>query len=387
MRRSSDRFLTTHVGSLPRPDDLLKMMTEKDSGHRVDPTAFSARVQRAVAEIVKRQVEIGVDVIDDGEQGKASFVTYANERLGGIEPGSPARQRGEHPAKAWHFPSSTRRSRRMRAARPRERCRWSAPVLSAMSGRRSWTRRSRPSRPPSTAPAPWKDFLPAISPTNVEAWQRNEYYKSNDEFLFAIAEAMRVEYEAIVAAGVLLQIDDPGLATHYARMPDLSVEDCRRWARVRVQALNHALRNIPPEKVRFHTCYSINMGPRVSDMELKDLVDIMLEVRAGAFSFEAANPRHEHEWRVWADVKLADGRIIIPGVISHTTVLVEHPELVAERILRFAQVVGCENVIAGADCGFASFAASHEMHPTIVWAKLAALAAGARIASRRMWLR
>jgi 5-methyltetrahydropteroyltriglutamate--homocysteine methyltransferase len=387
MRRSTDRFLTTHVGSLPRPDDLLKMMAEKDSGHRVDPTAFSARVQRAVAEIVKRQVEIGVDVIDDGEQGKASFVTYANERLGGIEPGSPRGNLWRTSREGLAFPEFYAQIEAHASGAPARAPQMVCTGPIRYVGQAQLDAQIKTFKAALDGAGAVQGFLPAISPTNVEAWQRNEYYKSNDDFLFAIAEAMRVEYEAIVAAGVLLQIDDPGLATHYARMPDLSVEDCRRWARVRVQALNHALRNIPPEKVRFHTCYSINMGPRVSDMELKDLVDIMLEVRAGAFSFEAANPRHEHEWRVWADVKLADGRIIIPGVISHTTVLVEHPELVAERIVRFAQVVGCENVIAGADCGFASFAASHEMHPTIVWAKLAALVEGARIASRRMWLR
>ena len=227
-------------------------------------------------------------------------------------------------------------------------------------------------------------FLPSISPSNVENWNRNEYYRDHEAFLFAIAGAMNEEYRAIVDAGLLVQIDDPLLATYYARMPDKSVDDCRTWPAKRVEAVNHALRGIPEDRVRFHTCYSVNMGPRTTDMQLKDFADIMLGVKAGAYSFEAANPRHEHEWRVWKDVKLPAGKSLIPGVISHTTVLVEHPELVADRIVRFAEAVGRENVIAGADCGFATFASSTEMHPSVVWAKLGSLVEGAKIASRRL---
>jgi 5-methyltetrahydropteroyltriglutamate--homocysteine methyltransferase len=196
---------------------------------------------------------------------------------------------------------------------------------------------------------------------------------------------MREEYLAITQAGFLLQIDDPRLVSYYTLRPDVTVQDCRNWAKLRVEALNHALRGISPEKIRFHTCYSINMGPRIHDMELKDVADLILSVNAGAYSFEAANPRHEHEWKVWKDVKLADGKILIPGVITHSTVLVEHPELVAGRILRYAKVVGREHVIAGSDCGFATFAGSKEIHPSIVWAKLKALSDGAAIASRQLW--
>ena len=196
---------------------------------------------------------------------------------------------------------------------------------------------------------------------------------------------MREEYRAIIAAGFLLQIDDPFLVSYYIMRPDLDVAACRKWAYARVEALNHALADIPEDRIRFHTCYSINMGPRVHDMELKDVVDIILKVRAGAYSFEAANPRHEHEWKVWKDAKLPDDKILIPGVITQSTVLVEHPELVAERLIRFADVVGRERVIAGADCGFASFAGSNEVHPSITWAKFKALAEGARLASKRLW--
>jgi 5-methyltetrahydropteroyltriglutamate--homocysteine methyltransferase len=228
-------------------------------------------------------------------------------------------------------------------------------------------------------------FVPCISPTDVAWWQRNKYYRTDQEFLFAIADAMREEYKAVVDAGFLVQIDDPYLITYYIMDPALSVADCRTWAEVRVEAINHALRDIPRDRVRFHTCYSINIGPRVHDMELKDIVDILLKIRAGAYSFEAANPRHEHEWRVWKDVKLPDGALLIPGVITHSSVLVEHPELVAERIVRFASVVGRENVIAGGDCGFATFAGSMEIHPSIVWAKFKSMAEGARIATKQLW--
>ena len=232
---------------------------------------------------------------------------------------------------------------------------------------------------------PQEAFMPAISPTSAADWQRNGYYKSEEEYLFAIADALREEYEAIVKAGLLLQVDDPHLVTYWIKEPDLTLEQFRKWAQLRVEALNHALRNIPPEKVRHHTCYGINMGPRVHDLELKHIVDLILKIRAGAYSFEAANPRHEHEWKVWEGAKLPAGKSLIPGVISHSTVLVEHPELVAERIVRYAKVVGRENVIAGADCGFATFAGSKEVHPSIVWAKFKSLAEGAQLASQQLW--
>src|SRR5262249_51313582 len=228
-------------------------------------------------------------------------------------------------------------------------------------------------------------FVPSISPSNVEDWNRNEHYRSAEEYLYAIADAMREEYKAIVAAGFLVQIDDPQLVTHYVVNPTATIEQCRKWAQIHVEALNHALKGIPREKIRYHTCYGINMGPRVHDMEVKDIVDIVLKVNAGAFSFEAANPRHEHEWTVWAQAKIPDGAILIPGVISHSTVLVEHPELIAQRIVRYADIVGREKVLAGSDCGCATFAGSDEVHESIVWAKSAALAEGARLASQALW--
>jgi 5-methyltetrahydropteroyltriglutamate--homocysteine methyltransferase len=229
-------------------------------------------------------------------------------------------------------------------------------------------------------------FMPATSPANVEGQRKNEYYPTEEAYLYAIADAMSEEYNAIVAAGFLLQVDDPRLVTYYNSNPGSTVEQSRKWAELRVEALNYALKDIPPDKVRFHTCYGINIGPRVHDMALKDIVGIMLRVNAGAYLFEAANPRHEHEWRVWESVKPPPGKILIPGVITHCSNLVEHQELVAERILKFARIVGRENVIAGSDCGFSSQAtAEPEIHPTVVWAKFKAMAEGARLAGEELW--
>jgi 5-methyltetrahydropteroyltriglutamate--homocysteine methyltransferase len=384
VQRSTGKFLTTHVGSLPRPDDLLTMMIKREDGGDVDAAAFSARANRAVEEVVKKQAELGIDVINDGEQGKISFVTYLNERLSGIVAGEPRGNLWKNTREGQAFPEFYAEVEAHASGAPGRARQMICVDGLRYSGKKQLDEQLRAFRGAVDHAGVKEAFVPSISPSNVERWQRNDYYKSADDYLEAIAEALREEYEAIVAAGFLLQVDDPAMATRYTMTTD-SLEDTRRWANIRVDVLNHALRNIPEDKIRFHTCYSINMGPRATDMELKDLVDIMLRVRAGAYSFEFGNPRHEHEWSVWEKVKLPAGKILIPGVISHTTVLIEHPELVAERIVRFAKVVGPENVIAGADCGFASFAASHEMHPSIVWAKLAALVEGAEIASKRIW--
>ena len=228
-------------------------------------------------------------------------------------------------------------------------------------------------------------FVTAISPTNLEMYFENRYYKTEEDYLFALAAAMREEYRAVVDAGFVLQVDDPRLITHWNRIPHLSLQDNRKFIELRIDALNHALEGIPEEKVRFHTCYSINVAPRVHDLEMKHYADLMLKVRAQAYSIEAANPRHEHEWRIWKEIKLPEHKILIPGVVSHCVYQVEHPELVAERIERFAGVVGRERVIAGTDCGFATSRAGDEVHPDVAWAKLEALAQGARIASARLW--
>jgi len=383
MKRSTDRILTTHAGSLPRPPDLLEM-ARNQGARAAEPGAYAARVKSAVAEAVRRQAEHGLDVVTDGEMSKPSFITYITERLTGFErsaePGGlPWAGSKEVTAFPQFYEPSLRQS--PNAAAPRFAC--TGPVTYA--GHRQVQADIENLKAALAGLRVEEAFLPAIAPSNVEGRQPNRHYRTDEEYLFAIADAMREEYRIIVDAGLLLQIDDPRLVTYYILDPRSTVAECRRWAEVRVEALNHALRNIPRDRVRFHTCYSINMGPRVHDMELKDVVDIILKVKAGAYSFEAANPRHEHEWRVWKDVTLPEGAVLIPGVITQSTVLVEHPELVAERIARFASVVGRENVVAGADCGFASFAGSTEIPAEVVWAKLGALVEGARLASRELW--
>jgi 5-methyltetrahydropteroyltriglutamate--homocysteine methyltransferase len=388
MKRSTDRILTTHVGSLPRPDDLVDMMMARMDGKRVDEGAYAERVRTAVVDCLRQQVSVGLDIVNDGETSKPSFITYAASRLDGLvkregvrpSPFANTRETAAFPeyyrSGAAEQVSSKRRRALMVCAGPikykgHEQLKSDLAVLkSALAA----------------VPA-LEAFVPAIAPSNVEATTPNEYYPSPEGYVHAIAEAMREEYKAIVDAGFLLQIDDPFLVTYYITRPDLDLAACRRWAEIRVEALNAALAGIPPDRVRFHTCYSINMGPRVHDMQLKDIIDIILKVRAGAFSFEAANPRHEHEWEEWKRAKVGDDKILIPGVITQSTVLVEHPELVAQRLLRFAEVVGRERVIAGADCGFASFAGSNEVHPSIVWEKFKSLAEGARLASQNLWRR
>src|SRR5579864_1157817 len=382
MKHSVDRILTTHAGSLPRPDDWLALLMEREKSGKSD-AAYAARNRQAVSEIVRKQLDLGIDVIDDGEQGKPSFLTYINQRLGGFEPGGPRGSpwAGSREVKAFpEYYEAMARGGGGPGAAIKMNC--TGPIT--YKGQAALQNDIDNFKAALKGVDPAEAFIPAISPSNVEEWQKNSYYKTQEEYLFAIADALHVEYKAIVDAGFLLQIDDPRFATYYA-LSEVSLAECRKWAEVRVDALNQALKGIPEDRIRFHTCYSINMGPRVHDMELKDLVDIMLKIRAQAYSFETANPRHEHEWKVWETAKLPPGKIIIPGVISHTTMLVEHPELIAQWIVRFAKIVGRENVIAGSDCGFATFATSHEIHPSIVWAKLDALAQGARLATKELW--
>jgi 5-methyltetrahydropteroyltriglutamate--homocysteine methyltransferase len=381
MKHSTDRILTTHAGSLPRTPELLELV-QTGGAKALDQAANAERLREAVREIVHRQAELGVDVIDDGEYGKPSFVSYINERLGGYEVDTVSGPRNQWATsrEGLSFPEFYAQTH---AASTHTHMVCTGPIT--YKGQTQLKRDIDNLKSALKDVKPEEVFMPAISPSNIEDWQKNAYYKSTEEYVFAIADAMRVEYQAIVDAGFLVQIDDPRLVTYYIIHPEASIADCRKWAELRVEALNHALRDIPTEKIRFHTCYGINMGPRIHDMELKDIVDIILKIRAGAYSFEAANPRHEHEWKVWKDVKLSDGVVLIPGVISHSTILVEHPELIADRIVRYASVVGRENVIAGSDCGFATFAGSKEVHPSIVWAKFKAMSEGARIASRELW--
>ena len=386
MKRSTDRILTTHVGSLPRPDDLFALMLLKMDGKPFDEQAYAIRLQGAVKDIVRWQVELGIDVVNDGEMGKPSFITYVGERLSGLE-----KREGERPSpfarsrESISFPEFYQSELAAQASASRRRARTVCASPMRYKGQQQLKTELANLKAALEGAGAAEAFVPSIAPSNVEVTQPNEYYPSEEAYLLAVADAMREEYKAIIDAGFLLQIDDPFLVSYYIMRPDLDVAGCRKWAEARVEALNHALAGIPEDRIRFHTCYSINMGPRIHDMELKDVIDIILKVRAGAYSFEAANPRHEHEWKVWKDAKLPDDKILIPGVITQSTVLVEHPELVAERLIRFANVVGRERVIAGADCGFASFAGSNEVHPSITWAKFRALAEGAQLASRKLW--
>ena len=381
MQHSTKRILTTHAGSLPRPPDLLEMLAAKEQGKPVDEAARAARLPGAVKEIVQKQIEFGIDIVDDGEYSKPSFVTYVNERLGGFELDSEAPRRGPWVGsrEAISFPEFYAaihvgsRQNRMVCTGP-VTYKGHALLQTDIKNLKAALNGSK-----------IEAFMPSISPSNIEEWQRNTYYKTQEEYAAAIADAMREEYKAIVDAGFLLQIDDPRLVSYYLVSPDSSIADCRKWARTRIEILNHALRGIPPEKIRHHTCYGINMGPRVHDMEVKHLLDLILTINAGAYSFEAANPRHEHEWKIWGNAKLPKDKVLIPGVISHSTVLVEHSELVAERIVKFANLVGRERVVAGSDCGFATFAGSKEVHPSIVWAKMQAMTEGARLASKELW--
>jgi 5-methyltetrahydropteroyltriglutamate--homocysteine methyltransferase len=388
MKPSADRILTTHAGSLPRPDDLFELMVARMDGKAVDEKAYAERVQSAVRDSVRQQVGIGLDVVNDGEMGKPSFITYAASRLAGLE-----KREGSRPSpfantrESRDFPEyyQSEIARQVSAQRRRTLMVCAGPVK--YKGHAALKAELDALKSALAGSGATEAFVPAIAPSNVETSTPNEHYPDAESYVFAIAEAMHEEYKAIVDAGFLLQIDDPFLVTYYIMRPELSIAECRRWAEVRVEALNAALAGIPADRVRFHTCYSINMGPRVHDMQLKDIADIILKVKAGAYSFEASNPRHEHEWEEWRRAKIADDKILIPGVITQSTVLVEHPELVAQRLMRFADVVGRDRVIAGADCGFASFAGSNEVHPTIVWEKFKSLVEGARLASQRLWRR
>ena len=383
MKRSDKRILTTHVGSLPRPDPLIEVNRAKFAGEGYDANIYAERLAAAVEEVCGHQAEIGVDIINDGEFGKTTsgpidygaWSSYAWGRLSGWEPGEP----GRLPALAG------RRDRQKFAEFYRS--------SSSLGGR----------PPVFTGPITYicreavrtdlANFKAALAKVNAEegfitsvapgsfARRQNRYYASDEEFLQALGEAMREEYQAVIEAGFVLQLDDPGLPDTWDMAdPEPSLEEYKKFATVRVEALNHALRGLPEDRIRYHICWGSWHGPHTTDLPLRSIVDVLLQVHAGAFSVEAGNVRHAHEWRDWQDVKLPDGKILIPGVVSHATNVVEHPALVADRILTFARVVGRENVIAGTDCGLGG-----RIHPQIAWAKLEALVEGARLATSQLW--
>jgi 5-methyltetrahydropteroyltriglutamate--homocysteine methyltransferase len=388
MRRSTQRILVSHAGTMPRPDDLNELF-HAGSARRAE---FVARLPSAVHEVVRHQADIGIDVVNDGELSKLNFSHYARERLAGLEQpggGSP--------------PQGSARNIVARDARD-------YPEFHAQGGGRM-RRAGTPVLPGSnvnptvvcTAPLGYvgaettaqdvanlkaalqgldvEGFLPAIAPGTIEHWLFNEYYTSDEEFLFAIADAMHEEYRAITDAGLNLQIDDPDLPDGWQMFPDMSVDDYRRYAALRVEALNHALRDIPEEQIRLHVCWGSGHGPHQNDIPLEHIVDIILSVKAQVYSVEAANPRHDHEWRVWREVKLPEGKSLMPGVVGHATDIIEHPRLVADRLVRYAEIVGKDNVIAGTDCGVGSRVFNGE----IAWGKFAAMVEGARIASAELW--
>jgi 5-methyltetrahydropteroyltriglutamate--homocysteine methyltransferase len=383
VERSTDRILSTHVGSLARPHPLLELMREKEHGRPYDEEAYEAQVTEAVRDVVRRQVEAGLDVVTDGEMSKVSFVSYIEKRLGGLEarPGTSMMPRSWE-LEVKEFPEYYKEyfGKYSQAVAPLSVPVCTGPVTyegrAAVASDIANLKAALGEAPAAEA------FLPSTSPAIIA---ENEYYKTDDEFLEAVAEALREEWLAIVDAGFLVQLDDPWLIEMLTD-DTLSEADRHKAAEAHIERINHALRGIPEDRVRMHTCYGLNHGPRVHDLPLSDVVPYMLKVNAGAYSFEVANPRHQHEWRVWEDNKLEDGKLLIPGFLSHATAFVEHPELIADGIETYAKLVGRENVIAGADCGYSSRASfAPEVHPTVVWAKFAALSEGAKLASERLY--
>jgi 5-methyltetrahydropteroyltriglutamate--homocysteine methyltransferase len=383
MTRSTDRILTTHCGSLARPHDLLNVMKAKVAGRPYDRDAYARGVRVAVAEVVRKQIESGIDIPTDGEQGKAGFYAYVSERLAGFEPkpgASPPDWAAEVAAFPEYYEEYFSHAMLGGSITGGVRLRCTGPV--SYRGHEALRRDIDNLKAALAGLTPAAVFMPAVSPSGVGT---NEYYRTEEEYMHAVAEAMHAEYRGIVDAGFIVQIDDPFLTDLHSGSA-LSPAERQKTAAMYVEAVNHGLRGIPPDKVRFHTCYGINEGPRVHDAPLRDILTFMLKVNAGAYSFEAANARHEHEYHVFEQVKLPEGKALIPGVITHASNIVEHPELIAERIVRFARLVGRENVIAGSDCGFSSQATYRpEVHPTVVWAKFQAMAEGARLATTQLW--
>ena len=382
MKRSTNRFLTTHTGSLPRPEDLIRMMYAKEEGVPVDPDALARRVASAVEELVRKQADAGVDIVNDGEMSKPSYATYIKDRLagfGGTGNTFVYQDLVDFPNLAKRVFGDPGRSRRK------------TPACNAAIGVRD----------PGAAKADAANlraafakvnaqemFLTAASPGVVSLFFRDEYYGSEEAYLAAIAEAMRYEYETIADAGIILQIDCPDLGMgRHIQFAHLSLPEFRTKAELHVEALNHALRNIPPDRLRMHMCWGNYEGPHHCDVALADVIDIVLKARPMTIALEAANPRHAHEWKVFEKVKLPDGKVLIPGVIESKSNFVEHPDLIAQRIGRYANLVGRENVMAGSDCGYGTWVGQAAVDPDVVWAKMAAMTEGARIASREFWKR
>jgi 5-methyltetrahydropteroyltriglutamate--homocysteine methyltransferase len=385
------RILTTHVGSLIRPLELRTFLAARRDKRPYDEAAFEECLHDCVAEAVRKQADIGLDIINDGEYGKTiSWSRYVLQRLSGFEQHEPHGQVGMPAAVVG-------RDRREFADFYADYDRnqgFSGMTGWVLTGPIRYTGQAALTRDIANFKAAAKGvktddlFMTAVAPASVAPDRVDQHYKSDEDYVFAVADALHDEYKAIVNAGLILQVDDAYLAHTYETMvPPKTMKDYRKWAAIRVEALNHALRGLPEERTRYHVCWGSWNGPHVFDVEIKDIVDLILKVRTGGYVLEMANPRHEHEWRVWEKVKLPKGRTLIPGVISHTTNVVEHPELVAERLVRLAKLVGRDSLIAGTDCGFAQGPFVQRVHPSIMWAKLRALVEGARIASKHLWAR
>ena len=389
MHRSTDRILTTHVGSLIRPKELLdEFLLPIQRGDTVDEVAHEAMLLRTVEDVVKHQAAAGIDVVSDGEFGKAySWSQYVLDRLAGFTKRTVAageQDPFEKGADRARFPEF------YAELDGKERTRRSVDVVCTAPIK--YTGHAAVERDIENLKAALKHanvtegFLPVAAPASVIPDRRNEYYKTDEELVYAIADAMREEYKAIIDAGLIVQIDDARAAVTYDRMvPPGTFKDFRKWLTLYMDALNYAIKGLPEEKIRYHVCWGSWPGPHTTDVPFKDIADLVLGINCGAYVLEMANPRHEHEWNVWRDIKMPKNRVLIPGVISHATNIVEHPELVAERIVRVAELVGRENVIAGTDCGFAQAPTAKRVHETIQWAKLEALSEGAALASKQLW--
>ena len=382
MKRSTDRILVSHVGSLARPRDLMEMLVARNEGKPFDAEALARRTRDAVADVVEKQIECGIDIVNDGELGKSNFSRYTKERLGGFieRPAGPdfkptsifgrdmlefteyfnrgGRTSIGHHARVFYCvePLTYMGQEEVKAD--------ITNLKNALQGKKIE-----------------EGFLPAVAPGTMEHWMKNEYYKTQEEYLFALVAAMAEEYRAIVDAGFVLQIDDPDLADAWQMHPRMSTAEYRKYQELRIEALNHGLKGLPEDRIRFHMCWGSYHGPHKYDIPLNEIVDLVLQVRAGCYSIEASNPCHEHEWRVWEGVNLPDGKLLMPGVIGHYSDFIEHPRAIADRLIRYAKIVGRENVIAGTDCGIGSRVG----HPQVGWAKFQAMAEGARIASRELW--
>ena len=382
MKRSSERILVTHVGSLARPQGLMEMLVARNEGSPYNSDALAKRTREAVDDVVQKQIECGVDIVNDGELGKSNFSRYTRERLGGFveRPADPnfkptsifgrdmvefteyfnrgGRTSVGHHARVFYCVEPLKYVGQDEVKSDIEN------LKAALQGKKIE-----------------EAFLPAVAPGTMEHWMKNEYYPSDEAYLFAIAEAMREEYQAIIDAGFILQIDDPDLADAWQMYPEMSLADYRKYQELRIDALNHGLKDLPLDRIRFHMCWGSYHGPHKYDIALKDIADLILKVRAGAYSIEASNPCHDHEWRVWKEVKLPEDKVLIPGVVGHYSDFIEHPRAIADRLVHYAEIVGRENVIAGTDCGIGSRVG----HPQIGWAKFQAMAEGARLATKELW--